>query len=192
MNDKSILKPPLNKYLQLLLLFFVGVVLLCYPQKSMAQSLNEEELKTAYLFNFSKYITWSNEAQRSTFTIGVYGQNAPNDIILSQMAEIYNQRLTERYFIIKHFYKGSPVDNVEILYIPEITRSEQIELLNELKNQPHILTVGNKLPHFCEDGGMINFLPMTEEAPFAINQSRARAAGLKINPKLLKLANICQ
>lgn len=154
-----------------------------------AQNLSEEELKSAYLFNFAKYIEWQDDKD-DTFTIGVYGLNAPNDHVLSKMAELKNRSGSSRRYQIVHFYIGEKITDIEILYIPDIKRSQQIDLFQRLKNR-NILTVGDNISHFCSDGGIINFLPMDNPRPFRINNKRAKAAQLRISPKLLILAELC-
>lgn len=157
-----------------------------------AQRISDEELKSAYLFNFPDYVEWPDEGlQDQTFTIGVYGMNAPNDHILSKMAEISNKASNgSLLFQINHFYIGEPISDIDLLYIPEIKRSQQIKLLKRLKYRD-ILTVGNNLPHFCKDGGIINFLPKEAPEPFQINNKAAKRARLKISPKLLILSKQC-
>lgn len=177
------------KYLSIVFFSLFYLLLGGLEKKNLyAQPINEEEMKSSYLFNFPKYVEWP-ENNGSTFTIGVYGISAPNDHILSKMAEIINAKSQSRQYQIVHFYIGEPIEDVKMLYVPEIERSEQVKLLKKLKNKP-ILTVGNNIPHFCEDGGIMNFLPMKNPKPFCVNIKAAKNAGITISPKLIILSEL--
>ena len=165
------------------------IVFLLIPAFSSAQSVNEAELRSAYIFNFAEYVDWPGNKTDSIFTVGIYGRESVNGEILSKMADIKAQRSDYMEYLVLHFTDYKNIKDVNILYIPEISRSEQQKLLDKLKNKD-ILTVGNNLPFFCKDGGIINFLPPERQKSFKINLKAAKETNLDISPKLLILGHI--
>jgi hypothetical protein len=172
------------------LLFFVifgkGIV--------FSQQITEYELKAAYLFNFTKfvswpaptYIVWSNNDAAITNYIGIFGEN-PFGNILEQFTEQKNSRV--RKWVIKYYKKIEDIDTCNILFISNFKTTEVMKLMKFIEGKT-ILTIGDNIDNFCQIGGIINFQPPTSSKPFEINNNAAIRANLKISPKLLNLAKI--
>jgi hypothetical protein len=177
-----------KKYLYCLfnkLNLLIGIILIS-NNYSFGQQFNEDEVKAVYLFNFAKFVNWTNNQNNGNFIIGVYSKDP--------MAEILKQIATEKnkfnqYWIINDYTKPEEINNCNILYISGIKHSELQKILLISKNLK-ILTVGDNIDGFCESGGIINFQPKESSKPFEINNEAANMIYLKISPKLLNLAKI--
>jgi hypothetical protein len=73
-----------------------------------------------------------------------------------------------------------------LLYLTEEDVRRHPQLLPGLLRQP-VLTVGEN-ETFLDQGGMVALFVEQDHVRFSINQTRARASGLKISARLLQLA----
>lgn len=172
----------------------IVVFILLFSVKGLkGQELSQQEMKAAFIFNFTKYITWKGETPEDIFSIGVYGNdNMVMDNILEEMTLVMNKRAKRQKFQINHYDLNSLINaDMDLLYIPKASPTEITAIL-ELTYARPVLTIGDNLPNFCTEGGIINFLPARHPKPFKINREAASQAGLSIKPKLLKISKICQ
>jgi len=153
-----------------------------------AQQYTEYEVRAAYLFNFAKFVQWTEKSFKTpttSFVIGIYGKNQFESILAKTLQ---GRTINNRNIIIK-YYKSKKEIDCNILFVSELNKLELIELISYLKNKP-ILTVGDNIDEFCELGGMINFTKQHEKQRFEINNNAALRSKLIINSKLLSLAKI--
>ncbi|HON18294.1 MAG TPA: YfiR family protein [Salinivirgaceae bacterium] len=169
----------------LIILIFSGLTY--YSANS--QQFTEYEVKAGYLYNFARFVTWpvSVFADATTpIVIGIYGNPRSGEII---KATIRNNTIDGRPFVIKYYNKPNQIQQCHILFVTEITRSQVIELIKEIKGKP-ILTVGDNIPEFCQLGGIVNFTQQYSTKRFEINHQVAIKSDLIISSKLLTLAQI--
>jgi len=161
----------------------------CNNMQAQDTQYNEYEVKAAYIVNFSKFVTWPDEAfssESSPFVIGVY-KNEQISTYLKKM--LLNKRILGRMPIIKNFSKPEDISKCQILFIGKVDKQELNEIYKKVKDQP-VLTVGDNISEFCESGGMINFTHQYSKYRFEINNNAATKAKIKISSKLLALAKI--
>ncbi|MCX7861674.1 MAG: YfiR family protein [Bacteroidales bacterium] len=154
-----------------------------------AQQYTEYELKSAYLFNFAKFVEYPEKtfsSSRDPFIIGVYG----NDAFLEVLQTIIKGRTVfNRPVIAISVSMPEEMINCQIIYFSRITITQAILYLEYIGNKP-ILTVADNVENFCEKGGMINFTPQYSHKRFEINPNAAQRANIVISSKLLSLAKI--
>lgn len=154
-----------------------------------AQSFTEYEVKAAYIFNFSKFIKWpqsSFDNQASPYVLGIYG-NDPFGSIIKKI--IGNRKSNDRNWVVKYYSRPDQIKQCHILFITDVSPSELRRIFDHTSELP-ILTVGDEIENFCQQGGKINFTPKNSGKRFEINNKEANKAGLAISAKLLMLSKI--
>jgi hypothetical protein len=164
-----------------LLLFAIVPALLC----AQSAKPGEYEVKAAYLYNFGKFVRWTDDASagRQQFSICVLGKD-PFGRSLDSILDGGS-------------WQGKPVAPKRILTVDDaaacnvlfISSSEAERLgqiLPTLEKRP-ILTVSD-IPLFSRHGGMIEFVLTENRVRFEVNVGAAEKAGLNIDSQLLKIA----
>ena len=161
---------------------------LIFLQQAQAQKYTEYELKSAFIYNFTKFIEWPNEQVQKgkTFKIGIIRNNNMK-IVLNEMMR--GKKINGRIVEIIYIKDISKIPDCQILFIDGVDNSELIQILKKTKNLP-CLTIGNHLDYFCQQGGIINFTPKYYNYRFEINNQQAEWVNLKISSKLLILSKI--
>ena len=161
---------------------------LIFLQQAQAQKYTEYELKSAFIYNFTKFIEWPNTQtqEEKTFKIGIIRNNTMK-IVLNEMMR--GKKINGRTVEIIYIKDISKIPDCQILFIDDVDNSELTQILRKTKNVP-CLTIGNHLDYFCQQGGIINFTPQYYNYRFEINNQQAEWVNLKISSKLLILSKI--
>lgn len=169
--------------LAILLVFFTANL-------GFAEALDEHTLKAAYLYNFTRYIAWPDDAWpngEQDFVIGVIGDN-PFSETLDQIAE---KRLAQkRRIVIRYFDTLADYKPCHILFVVATTPPEvRAAIIRQTRNQP-VLVVGESAD-FAEAGATVNFVLMTDGSiKIEINIDAMNRGRMQTNAQLLKLATI--
>ncbi len=157
-------------------------------QQVQAQKYTEYELKSAFIYNFTKFIEWPSQENigNETFKIGIIRNNTMK-IVLNEMMR--GKKINNRIIEIIHIKDLSKIPDCQILFIDGVDNNELIKILQNTKDRP-CLTIGNHLDYFCQQGGIINFTPKYYNYRFEINNRQAEWVNLKISSKLLILSKI--
>lgn len=152
----------------------------------MAQ-YSEYEIKAAYIFNFAKFVQWpENMINPDTIVLGIYKID-PFGIVIDKTMQ--NRKAQGKIWKVIRINKLSEINQCHIIFLSELGKYETLQVLEATKNQP-ILTIGDEMIDFCEQGGIINFTPQFSEHQFEINNEAAVSRKIFISPKLLLLAKI--
>ena len=130
---------------------------------------------------------WPTEAfsdARSPLILGILGE----DPFGAALETIRGKVVKGRTLVIKQFLQVEDLQKCHILFISSSERDRLTHVL-ALAGTPNVLTVGD-MDGFAGHGGVINLVKTGNKIKFEINMDAARAAGLKISSKLLKLARI--
>ncbi|HPC36584.1 MAG TPA: YfiR family protein [Candidatus Marinimicrobia bacterium] len=145
------------------------------------------DLKAAFIYNFTKYITWPDLEHSKVFYIGVLG----NSDIINSLRQVAEKKYVENIPIRVNHYQS--VDDLRYCHILFISASEENQLdvvLDKLKKRK-TLTIGDT-PGFCESGVMINFFIQGDKVKFEMNPAQLESVGLKASSQLKKLARIVE
>ena len=163
---------------------FLAAVLVCVPALSMSAQDSELEyrVKAAYLFNFTKFVSWPDPASggRNSFGICVAGRNPFGTTLASTVAGETAAGLP----LASRVVAASAASSCHVLFVPRGVAAGPY--LRGVAMSP-VLTVGES-PDFLAQGGAINFVVEGGRVRFEINQSAAERAGLRISSRLLQLA----
>jgi hypothetical protein len=175
-----------------LLCFFAGVILLLTgfisAQEKPASNSTEYQLKAVFLYNFTRFIDWPENAFHSVdapFVIGIVGDN-PFGNYLQEV--VNNDSVGLHPIIIKYFSKPEKVADCHLLFINS-NDPEQIKSVLNITSGKSILTV-NDTPNFSRWGGHVQFYNQQNRIKLQINASATKDAHLTVSSKLLNLARI--
>jgi hypothetical protein len=146
----------------------------------------EPEVKTAFVFNFIKFVDWSSNAApqgEPMITLCILGQDPLGETLPSLAGKVAQGRKLS----VRQIAKPGQTDGCQVLYI---CKSEKDQMGNVLKGmKPGVLTIGD-MKNFAHSGGAINFVMEEKKVSFEINVDSVERAGMKISSQLLKLAKI--
>jgi hypothetical protein len=175
-------------WLAIFALFAMGMV----PSEARAQSSKEYKLKLAFLYNFTKYVTFPAEAfktDQSAFVIGIVGTD-PFGANLDRLAK--KRPAQGRRIEVLRLLTTDDFSSCHILFIAKsISLIETDKIISASESFPTLI-VGND-EGIAIRGGVINFyLKSNETLGMEINPKAARKRLLTINAKLLSLARIVE
>ncbi len=152
--------------------------------------VTEYDIKRAYLYNFTRYFSWPDEAfanAKAPFVIGVLG----NDPFGDRLDEVARTKTFQgRRIEIKRFPSLKDYKPCQLLFIPRtVARETAMKAVTQTQGKP-VLLVG-ETPGFATSGGTVNFYPDPNGTiGFEINVDATRSHGLGVDARLLKLAKI--
>lgn len=156
------------------------VFLVTLSLQASAQT-TDDQVKTVFVFNFTRYIQWpTNE---SNFTIGILGNDKALYKAFVDMAS--KKSASGKKIIIKNMTSANDAATCDILYIP-IDNSAQFALVKS-QNLKNVLIITEKAG-LGQQGSGINFIQVDGKMRFEINKDEIEKAGLKVSSQLLGLA----
>jgi hypothetical protein len=172
----------LYRMLVLLITWTVIATGLLHAQKSTP---TENEVKSAYLYNFGKFVEWPANASISGdfFSICVLGDGSFGSTLETTVA---HESIKGQKILVKHIAKAQEALSCRILFISASQQGRLKEILTELNNTS-ILTVSD-MPDFTRLGGMIQFVIQANRVRFEVNLTSAEHTGLILSSQLLQVA----
>jgi len=145
-------------------------------------SAQEAQLKSVYIFNFTKLVEWPDSGNSSDFVIGIVGQS-PVSIMLNTIAR--KRKVGSRNIVVKEFDLHN-IQETHILFVPK-EYSKYLATILEAKKNSNTLIV-TEAEGLSGRGGMINFVIHNNHLRFELNKTKAVRAHLKISKELENLA----
>lgn len=147
-------------------------------------SSTEQSLKSAFIFNFAKYVEWPDSALRGKgeFCIATLGRSSLD----KELAALNGKIVQGRSIVFRRLGSPEEAAHCQVLFI---SRSElpRLELILDHLGGVPVLTVADH-DGFSEKGGMLSLVNESGKIVFDVNILEMRRAGLKPNPQLLRLA----
>lgn len=147
---------------------------------------SEHQLKAAFVFNFSKFVTWSDPSLTSTnlpLVIGVFDDPR----VARELANLTEGKAVgARAVLVKESKDLSRLAGSHILYVGGSSDLGARGRIAESEWRG-VLTVGDA-EDFLERGGVIGFVWEGKKLRFQINLDRADQGGIKMSSHLLRLA----
>ncbi|MGF7079352.1 YfiR family protein [Mucilaginibacter sp. UYCu711] len=148
----------------------------------------EYQVKAAFLYNFTRFISWPASAfnsPKAPFIIGIVG----NDPFGSYLEDIIDQeKVDDHPIIVQRYHDIRDINNCQILYISAGDNNKIKEIIAGVAHK-NVLTVSDA-DKFVNWGGIINFFKDDNKLRVQINTAAAKAAGVEISSKLLKISKI--
>lgn len=149
-----------------------------------AASGKEQLVKAAFLFNFTKFVSWPSPYainEISEMTICQLGQDD-----LGSGADVLKKGSTAALKINTKIITSPPTEP-GICHIIYVTSNNQIQSAIANAKYNKALTVSNA-DKFTNQGGMIGFVNEDNKIRLHINKTAAENAGLKLDAQLLEIA----
>jgi len=148
-------------------------------------SPTENQVKSAYLYNFGKFVEWPAKGMTGgeLFTFCVLGDDSFSSTLETTIA---GESINGKKVSVKRVAKPQNVGSCHILFISSSEQSQLKEILAAL-DDTSVLTVSD-MPQFTRRGGMIQFVVEANRVRFDVNLTSAERAGLTLSSQLLKVA----
>lgn len=176
------MKPILHK-LAICLLAVTCWAAFAHPHVRAQEAMDEAMIKSAYIYNFMKFVEWPPEYDPVTFNLCLLGSNPFGSVIESLTGK------TIRNHPIR-VITNVPLSQAQYCHAVFVSRSEAGRLsgiLLKLHEKP-ILTISD-IEGFAERGGIIELMTSPRgDIDFRISQESAQRAHLRISSKLLSLS----
>ncbi len=151
-------------------------------------SLTEDQIKAAFLFNFTKFVEWPPESfadANSPILLGIVG----NDLVARLLTEVAaGKSVSGRAVTVKQFSEGQSIRLCQIIFISSPDEKYAQQILRTLR-ETSVLTVGEK-PGFLQAGGIINFFTDENKVKLEISLDAAARARIKISAKVIAVARL--
>ncbi|MBT1445176.1 DUF4154 domain-containing protein [Shewanella sp. JM162201] len=123
----------IGQYLCLVLL------LLCSPLSTGAE-LTPEQVKTAYVYNFLKYVQWPDENQRRTLKVLYVGDN---DKLLSVLKSLEQQKVRSLALSVSAGNSDSAITGADVLVVDKSRESRLGDINALILNRPILVIADN-------------------------------------------------
>jgi len=145
----------------------------------------EYKIKAAYLYNFTKFISWP-ENESETFNICLVGKDPFGSII----NPIEKRTVKSKPIRLFRLETAADTQHCQIVYLSSLTRKPvTLAGILTIASLTPSLTVG-ELKSFTQSGGMIAFFQKQGKVKLHINLKVLRNSGLDISAKLLEVAEV--
>jgi uncharacterized protein DUF4154 len=166
----------------------VAVALFCAIAAAQSDQPGEYEVKAAFLFNFTKFVEWPENAfvdPHAPIVIGVIGDDPFGESLVRIVA---GQKAQGRSIEVVKYRYGDNLRRCHVLFISASERQHRAPLLASLQ-EASVLTVSD-IDGFAEAGGAIQFVMQENRVRFVVNLEVATQGKLRVSAKLLALARV--
>ena len=160
------------------------MLVLRLPAQAEAPAAAEYKVKAAFLYNFTKFVTWPRtEDESAEISVCVLGHD-PFGPILD--ATFQGKNVAGRSLRVRRHSELAQTGSCQLLFIAEAERSQVKRAIERLRSS-NVLIV-SEARAFGQPGGMVKLVIDSKRVRIEINVAAARAAGLAISSRLLDLA----
>lgn len=172
------------------ILLFTASFFYTSPAFSGNEKAYEREyiVKAGFIYNFTKFIKWPEEAlhsEDSEFFIGVMGSDPFGNILDTIAAK---KKIQGRNLVIKRFSSLDEIETCHILFVSSSEKDHLEEVLSKLRGS-QVLIVGDT-PGFAKRGVGINFYIKKNKVRIEFNKRALEKSGLKVSSQLLNIGRI--
>ncbi len=157
------------------------LLLLQLAMPARGGSLPEYGIKAGFLYSFTNYTTWPDTVG-ATLRLCVFGQD-PFGEYLNDLA---GKKVLERQIAVRRLHDLEDINSCHIVFISRTAENRMREVLNRIKGKP-TLTVADT-PNATHQGVALNMRTQGNKVVFEANLAAARAHGLHLSARLLRLA----
>lgn len=165
-------------------IYLISLLFFCGGAADAQPGENDPGLKAAYIYNFTRYISWEAGPNEPDFIIGEMGYSEL-DSALANLAR--NNLVNNRRIVLRHFARPENIDYCHILFIPAKSEYPLRSILGRLSKG--VLTIGER-KGCAREGVALNFVLVNRKLRFEANERAMNKMGLKASSQLMKLAII--
>ncbi|MBC8353459.1 MAG: YfiR family protein [Planctomycetes bacterium] len=182
-----------NRHLRVVraILVLAATLSVCFSASAaFAAQPKEHTLKVAYLYNFTKFVSWPADAlppSQGAFVIGVIGEN-PFGQTLNKLAAA--KLAQKRPIAVRYFKSLADYKPCHMLFVAASTPPDvRAAIIRQTRNQP-VLVVGENVGYGVE-GSTVNFVLLEDGSiKIEINIDAMNRRKMQANALLLKLATV--
>ncbi|OQX09074.1 MAG: hypothetical protein BWK80_47330 [Desulfobacteraceae bacterium IS3] len=171
-----------------LLTLLTGIWIVFIPLSGVCSDDKEYSVKAAFLYNFAKFVQWSDTAFKSPdepLVLCILGESPfGNALGTIENKEVLNKRKLS----VKLCKNIRDVSVCHILFISSSEEENLSSILSVIKTMP-MLTVSDT-EGFAQRGVMINLINMDNKLRFEVNTDAVNKMPFRLSSQLLKLAII--
>ncbi len=150
----------------------------------MAGSATEAELKTAYMFNFARFVQWPKEkTQPQVFKFCIYPNNRFGELFF----QLEQLQIREKKIQVSVLNSIRSIQQCHAVFLDSVPKKDLYTAMAIAKKY-HVLTISDQ-NNFSDNGGMIHMFIENGKIRFNINYDSSSHAELKISSKLIGLAS---
>jgi hypothetical protein len=157
----------------------------CAPAAAVQQPTLENDVKAAFLYNFTRFIDWPSSAfpnPSDPFRVCVVAEQE----FVRRVDEVIRGETALGRPMRRVVPTLADVPNCHVLFVGK-SQSARASRLLPLAARAPVLTVGDG-PNFLAEGGAIGFVLENNRVRFDVNLTATNRAGLIVNAKLLRVA----
>ncbi len=164
----------------------------CLSSLALAnQPVLEYKVKAAYLYNFTKFITWPDK-HSDTFNLCILGA----DRFVTLLKPLEQRTAMGKPIHLKRLDAIQQAGPCDILYIDDAATlgggsKQPLPAVFYDGSLDGILTVSSQ-PSFAPRGGMIGFILSDGKIRLQVNLAELKKNGLKISAKLMEVAELVE
>jgi len=164
--------------------FYMIIPIVCLsPRSAVAQERDERTLKSAFVFNLTKYVEWPSP--RSGLAICFVGEGPMGE---SLETLLQGKSSESRVIHVVLFPNDDSVDQCDVLYVGNAAPKKVRSVLERIRNKG-VLSIAD-FESFPQVGGMVALVRSGQQIQMHINLEAVQDAKLKISSRVLNLATI--
>ena len=141
------------------------------------------EKQALFIYNFFKFVEWSNYNELKSFNVGIIGDN--KDLVYNELQKIAkNKKAKELPITVKRLKNLSNLDEIQLLYFDKSAFLKFTNIYTAIGHR-HILLVSKGYPY---GKSMINFVMDEDKVQYELNEAKCDLAGLKASKVLTIVA----
>jgi serine phosphatase RsbU (regulator of sigma subunit) len=141
------------------------------------------EKQALFIYNFFKFVEWSNYNELKSFNVGIIGDN--KDLVYNELQKIAkNKKAKELPITVKRLKNLSNLDEIQLLYFDKSASLKFTNIYTAIGHR-HILLVSKGYPY---GKSMINFVMDEDKVQYELNEAKCDLAGLKASKVLTIVA----
>jgi signal transduction histidine kinase len=148
-----------------------------------AQKFDVKHIKSAYMVNFFKHITWPNEAGKKDYHLTIYKESSYFDFLSKALKD---KKIKNKNIRVSYADNVKQLKHADSVYIPQEFNRELNEIANILRGTNTLIISDNSLN---KHDVMINLMQMDKSTviSFEVNKSNIIYEKLKMSADLLLL-----
>ena len=154
---------------------------------SDSQSQREYQIKAAFLYNFTKFVEWPTDRfanESASIILCVIGMDPFGATLEDTVA---GKAVKGRPIDIGRIDTVDELDACHLIFVG-LSEPDRLRQIVAISHAANALTVGD-IEDFIEYGGVIGLIKRANKIQFEINLISAKQARLKLDLRLLRLAN---
>jgi len=164
-----------------ILLWLLSLALASFAPGSMGNDLPEYRLKAAFIYNFALFTEWPADVG-TTLNLCVFGK----DPFGEEIDPLQGKKVGDRSIAVQRKTSVESLKGCQIVFIAGSAIGTLPRVLDGLRGTP-VLTVADS-PGAAAQGVALNMSVAQSKITFEANLPAARAAGINLSSKLLRLA----